>query len=91
VRRRIALVAAGIYLITAIVWTAGLYDEKLYARDFWFYVVLFLVPGGLVLLSVWLIFIDRVWTRVLGVLLVLPSLGIWILSLLLAYGEFRIH
>lgn len=83
--------AVPVFLVTAVVWIAGLWDYTFYPRDFWFYVVIFLLPGGLVVLSAWLIFIDRIWTRVLGAVLVLPSLGIWILSLMLAYGEFRIH
>ena len=80
-----------VFLVTAVVWIAGLWDYTFYTRDFWFYVVLFRVPGGLVCISAWLIFMDRIWARVLGVLLVLPSLAIWVLSLLLAYGKFRIH
>ena len=85
------LIVAGIYVTTAVVWIAGLWDYTFYARDFWFHVVLFLVPGGLVAGSIWLIFRECTWVRVLGAVLALPSLATWILSLLLAYGEFRIH
>lgn len=89
--RKLVFSGVSVYAVTAIVWIAGLWDHTLYARDFWFYVVMFLVPGGLVVLSAWLIFMDRIWARVLGAALALPCLGIWILSLMLAYGEFRIH
>ena len=89
--RKVVYSALLIYAVTAIVWIAGLQDYTFYARDFWFHVVIFLLPGGLVVLSAWLIFMERVWTRVLGALLALPCLGIWVLALLLAYGEFRIH
>ena len=85
------LIVAGIYVTTAVVWIAGLWDYTFYARDFWFHVVLFLVPAALVAGSAWLIFRECIWVRVLGAVLALPSLGIWIVSLLLAYGEFRIH
>ena len=89
--RNVVIPAILVYTVTAIVWFAGLWDYTFYARDFWFHVVLFLLPGGLVVLSAWLILMDRVWARVLGAVLALPCLGIWVLSLLLAYGEFRIH
>ena len=89
--RRVAYAAGAVYLVTSVVWFAGLRDYTFYARDFWFYVVMFLVPGGLVVGSAWLVLTARVWARVLGALLALPCLGIWILSLMLAYGEFRIH
>ena len=90
-RRRVVLVAAALYMVTAIVWIAGLWDYTFYARDFWFHVVLFLVPAALVVGSAWLILMERIWVRALGAVLALPSLGIWVLSLLLAYSEFRIH
>jgi hypothetical protein len=34
---------------------------------------------------------DRVWARILGIVLALPALGIWIVSLLLVSAGFRIH
>ena len=90
-RRRLAFITASVYTVTAIVWIAGLWDYTFYARDFWFHVVLFLVPAALVAGCAWLILVERIWVRVLGAVLALPCIGIWILSLLLAYGEFRIH
>ncbi len=83
--------AAVVYAITAIVWAWSLWDHTFYAGDFWFYVAIFLVPGGLVILSASLLLAYPVWIRILGALLALPSLGIWILSLMLAHSEFRIH
>lgn len=83
--------AVPVMLTTSIVWLIGVSTHTFLMSEFWLYVGIFFVPAMLVCGSSWLIFLDRVALRVLGIVLMLPSLGIWVLSLLLVYGGFKIH
>jgi hypothetical protein len=60
-------------------------------REIWLYIGIYLIPALLVCGCSWLILRKQMWQRVIGVLLLLPSLGVWVLSLLLVYAGFKIH
>ena len=62
-----------------------------YWRDLWFHIILFSTPVALVALSLWVAFHPKLWRKLLGCVLLVPSLLIWVLYLLLAAGGFRIH
>lgn len=89
--KKAGYVAAVVYLVTAVVWTIGVTNHRFLWSEFWIYVGIFLLPGGLVCLSAWLIFMERLWARFVGIVLVLPALALWVVSLLLVYAGFRIH
>jgi hypothetical protein len=80
-----------VFMITATVWAIGISRHRFLPSEFWLYLAIFLVPAALVCGSVWLILIRRTWVRVLGVVLALPSLAMWAVSLMLVCGGFRIH
>lgn len=53
--------------------------------------LVFVVPAGLVSAAIWILLDARWWRRLLGIVLLLPSVIIWGLSLMLANAGFRIH
>lgn len=82
---------ASIFAITSVVWIAGVSNHIFLLREFWIYVGIFLVPAASVCACIWLISRDPTWRRVLGFIVLIPSTGIWLLSLLLVYHGFKIH
>lgn len=83
--------AIAVFVITVIVWAVGISKHRFLISEFWLYVIIFIAPAGLLCVSLWLILMQRTWLRVVGALLALPGLVIWLVSLLLVYGGFRIH
>ena len=83
--------ALPVLLLTSIAWIIGVSRHTFLASEFWIYVGIFLIPGAAVCTCCWLIFQKRAWGRILGLLLVLPSLGLWGLSMLLVSIGFKIH
>ena len=89
--RSVVYTAVPVYLLTAAAWAIGISNHRFLWSEFWLYALIFLVPAGLVCVSSWLLFMQRTWARVLGIVMVLPSAAIWLLSLLLVSNGFRIH
>ena len=83
--------AIPVYLTTTVVWIIGVSNHTFLASEFWLYVGIFLVPASLVCVSSWLIFHRNIWCRVAGLIMVLPAAALWVISLLLVYGGFKIH
>lgn len=82
-----------IFGATAILWGWNVFRSfrRLTAADFWFLLLLLVIPSGLVVFSLW-VMIDRAWwRRVVGALILLPALAIWILTMMFAHAGFRIH
>lgn len=89
--RSIIISALPVFLITSIVWIYGVSRHTFLVQEIGIYIGIFLIPGAAVCASVWLIVQQRTWAHVVGLLLILPSLAIWIVSLLLVANGFRIH
>ena len=83
--------AIPVFLITSVVWIIGVSNHTFLMREFWLYVGIFTIPAAFVVGSFWLISDDPPWRRILGLILLIPSLGVWGLSLLLVYIGFKIH
>lgn len=82
-----------IFGITATVWMHAFATKtiRLRSEEIAILGLLFVVPAGLVSAAIW-IMLDRRWWRILlGIVLLVPALGIWVLSLMLANAGFRIH
>ena len=62
-----------------------------YWRDLWFHLILYAIPITLVALSIWIAVHPALWRKLLGGVLLIPSVLIWSLYLLLAAGGFKIH
>ena len=80
-----------VFLATAVVWTISVSNHTFLAREFWLYVGIFLIPAMLVCGCSWLIFHGQRWRRAIGMIMLVPCLGIWVLSLMLVYSGFNIH
>jgi len=83
--------ALPVFIITSIAWIYGVSRHTFLVREIPQYIGIFLVPGATVCVCSWLLFQKRTWGRVLGGLLLIPSLGLWFLSLLLVSIGFKIH
>ena len=80
-----------VFLTTAVVWIVGVSSHTFLVREFWLYAGFFLIPATLVCGCSWLIFHGQRWRRAIGMIMLVPCLGIWILSLMLVYSGFKIH
>ena len=80
-----------ILVITSAVWIYGLTNHRFLLNEFWLYVLIFSVPAGLMCFSLWVLLHHAIWRVVLGIVILIPSLGLWIISLLLVSIGFRIH
>lgn len=83
--------AVPVFLITSMVWIYGVSRHTFLAQEIGIYFGIFLIPGAAICTCIWLIFHRRTWARVTGLLLIVPSLAIWAVSLLLVANGFRIH
>ncbi len=83
--------AIPVFLVTGIVWYIGVSNHTFLASEFWLYVGLFLVPASAVCGCAWLVSQPFLWRKAIGLVLILPCLGIWALSLLLVFNGFRVH
>ena len=83
--------AVPVFLITSAAWIYGVSRHTFLAQELGIYIGIFIVPGAAVCASIWLILQRRTWGRVAGLLLIVPSLAVWTVSLLLVANGFRIH
>lgn len=89
--RSLVYSAPPVFLLTSIAWILGLSRHTFLASEIGIYIGIFLIPGAAVCTCFWLIFQRRFWGRILGFLLIVPSLGVWALSMLLVSIGFKIH
>jgi len=80
-----------VFALTGIAWVSGVSNHTFLASEFWLYVGIFLVPASAVCACTWLVFRAVLWQRILGLVLLLPALAIWAISLLLVLNGFKIH
>ena len=80
-----------VLLISTITWLYGIPAIKFRPNEFWLYVLIFVIPAGMVCASVIVLVSQTTWRILLGILLLVPSLYIWVGSLVLAAIGFRIH
>lgn len=80
-----------IFAINTGVWIYGLSKHRFLFNEIWLYLAIFLVPGLVILGSMWLMGKPPTWRRVLGFLIFLAGMVVWLVSLLLVYGGFKIH
>ncbi|TVO73521.1 hypothetical protein [Sedimenticola selenatireducens] len=80
-----------VFIVTSLVWAMGVSNHLFLVREIGLYLVLFFVPALGVCCSAWLIVQRVLWRRVVGLILLLPSVAVWALSLLLVYNGFKIH
>ncbi len=83
----------GFALISCAVWLYGYFSisHGYYWRDFWFHIILLLLPIALLTFSLWVALHPKPWRKLLGVVLFVPSFVVWLGYLLLALGGFRLH
>ena len=74
--KSVLIAAVPVFAVTSVVWIIGVTNHTFLAREIWLYIGIFLLPALLVCGCVWMIFQERVWLRVVGVILALPGLGI---------------
>ena len=91
VPRSVTITAIVVFIVTSVAWVVGVSNHMFLANEFWLYVGIFLLPALLVVGSSWMIFQERMWLRVVGVVAALPSVAIWGISLLLVWAGFKIH
>ncbi len=84
-------IALTLFVVTSAVWLYCWFNYRLLAREIWVYLFLYLVPAGLVWGSAWVMLHRSNWRRILGGALLIPSLAVWLASLLLVAAGFRIH
>ena len=84
-------ISLAVFFVTYAVWFYSFVVHTFHMRDFWFYVFFFFVPGGILCGSIWLSLHHQIWVRVIGLIALLPTGAVWLLSLLLVYGDFKIH
>lgn len=89
--RSIALSALPVFAITSAVWIYGVTHHRFLANEIGIYVGIFLIPGAAICTSIWLLFRKQLWSRITGAILLLPSLSVWVLSLMLVSVGFKIH
>lgn len=89
--RGLIFFASFVFLTTTLVWIYGVSNHRFLMSEFWLYVGIYLIPALLVCGCVWLIFRKQTWQRATGVVLLLPALGIWVISLVLVFAGFKIH
>lgn len=89
--RSTVLTAAFVFLTTSLVWFYSVTNHNFLMSEIWFYLIIFFVPALLVCGCSWLIIRKQMWLRAVGGVLLLPSVGVWVLSLLLVYAGFKIH
>lgn len=80
-----------VYTLTIVSWAYGLSHHRFLWQEFWLYVGLFFIPSGAVCFCAWLMRQQVMWQRVLGLVGILPALGLWGLFLLLVSNGFKIH
>ena len=83
--------AIPVFILTSMAWAIGASTQHLLASEFWLYVGIFLLPALAVCTCSWLVFQKVLWEKVVGGILLLPSLAVWLLSLLLVANGFKIH
>jgi hypothetical protein len=89
--KSLTFAAIPVFLATSLVWIAGVSNHTFLVNEIGLYVGIFLIPATLVCVCSWLIFHEQIWRRVVGLICVLPCIGVWVLSLLLVYNGFKIH
>ncbi len=89
--KSITYAAIPVLLITSVAWIIGVSSHTFLAQEFPQYVGIFTIPAAFVCGSFWLIFYGSMWRGIIGLLLLIPSLGVWSLSLILVMNGFRIH
>lgn len=82
-----------IFGITAAVWVYSFSALNIPVRadEIAIFVLLFVVPAGLVSGATWIMLDVHWWRILLGILVLLPSIAIWVLSLMLVSAGFKIH
>ncbi|MBT8114030.1 MAG: hypothetical protein KJP04_01525 [Arenicella sp.] len=84
--------AIPVFLVTSVVWIYGVSNHLFLAKEIPQYIAIFVVPGAFICCACWLMFARPVWwRRIAGVAILLPSLVVWIISLILVFNGFKIH
>ena len=91
VPRSLVYTVVTVFSITSAVWIYGVTHHRFLASEIGIYIGIFLIPGAAVCTSIWLLLRKRPWNRIAGAILLIPGLGIWVLSLMLVSVGFRIH
>ncbi|MCW8889042.1 MAG: hypothetical protein OQL20_00095 [Sedimenticola sp.] len=80
-----------VFAITSITWAIGVSNHRFLLNEIGIYLLLFFLPALVVCGSVWMIFQPVLWRRMVGVIIALPAVALWVLSLLLVFNGFKIH
>lgn len=90
-RKVLRFTALAVFAVTTVVWAYALTQHRFLMREFWLYVGIFMIPGLAICFSVWLLMLKKWWWKLSGAILLIGSLGVWVLSLLLVWVGFKIH
>ena len=82
--------AIPVFLTTSIVWVIGVSNHTFIANEIWLYVGI-LIPATSVYGCSCLVFREPLWRQAIGLVLLIPCVGVWVLSLLLVSNGFKIH
>ena len=89
--RSLVLSVLPVFAITSAVWIYAVSHHTFLANEIGIYIGIFLIPGAAVCTCTWLLFRKQLRSRITGGILLIPSLGIWLLSLMLVFVGFKIH
>ncbi len=83
--------AVTILAVTGAIWLYGVSHHRFVPGEFWLYALIFLLPAGLVYTSLWILLHREFWRITVGILCMIPSLVLWLGSLVLVANGFKIH
>lgn len=93
-QKNYSLIASlAIFGITLIVWVHSFVtlNIPIHTNEVALLGLIFVVPAAWVSAAIWVMLDARLWRQLLGVLLLLPGVAIWVLSLMLVSVGFKIH
>ena len=82
-----------IFGITLIVWVYSFITVNIpiHTNEIALLGLIFVVPAAWVSGAIWVMLDARLWRQLLGVLLLLPGIAAWVISLMLVSVGFKIH
>jgi hypothetical protein len=78
-------------LVTTAFWVFALFQHNFKIDEIWLYLAMFFAPVLLILFSEWLVLQKSKWLKFFGVILLIASAIVWLLSLMLVVVGFKIH
>ena len=82
-----------IFGITLVVWIHSFVtlNIPIHTNEIALLALIFVVPAAWVSGAIWVMLDGRLWRQLSGVVLLLPGVAVWVLSLMLVGAGFKIH